>query len=132
MRWGILFRREVSLTYRRIQDIHLRSGILQRWLGLADILVQTASGSAGAEMTIEGLQEYEQVREFLDLQFDDRVSAWELNSDGKYQQVNPNARKGQDGCQEKLIKLADKRLHEVQRLRKRKSRQAGERNLKKR
>jgi polyphosphate kinase len=74
----------------------------------------------------------EQIREFLELQLEDRVSAWELQSDGKYQLVNPSARKGQDGCQEKLIKLAEKRLHEVQRLRKRKSRQAGERNLKKR
>ncbi len=25
MRWGILFRREINLTYARIQDIHLRS-----------------------------------------------------------------------------------------------------------
>jgi putative membrane protein len=65
MRWGILFRREVNLTYRRIQDIHVTSGILQRWLGLADIHVQTASGSAGAEMTIEGLKEFETVRDFL-------------------------------------------------------------------
>jgi len=65
MRWGILFRREVNLTYRRIQDIHVTSGILQRWLGLADIHVQTASGSAGAEMTIEGLKEFQQVRDFL-------------------------------------------------------------------
>lgn len=65
MRWGILFRREVNLAYRRIQDIHVRSGVLQRWLGLADILVQTASGSASAEMTIEGLLEYDEVREFL-------------------------------------------------------------------
>lgn len=65
MRWGILFRREVNLTYARIQDIHLRSGVLQRWLGLADVLVQTAAGSAGAEMTIEGLLQYEQVRDFL-------------------------------------------------------------------
>jgi putative membrane protein len=65
MRWGILFRREVNLTYRRIQDIHVTSGILQRWLCLADIHVQTASGSAGAEMTIEGLREFEQVRDFL-------------------------------------------------------------------
>ncbi|MBX7080737.1 MAG: PH domain-containing protein [Nannocystaceae bacterium] len=65
MRWGILFRREVNLTYRRIQDIHLRSGLFQRWLGLADVLVQTAAGSASAEMTIEGLLEFEQVRDFL-------------------------------------------------------------------
>jgi putative membrane protein len=65
MRWGILFRREVSLSYARIQDIHLTSGILQRWLGLADIHIQTASGSSKAEMTIEGLREFEAVRDFL-------------------------------------------------------------------
>jgi uncharacterized membrane protein YdbT with pleckstrin-like domain len=65
MRVGILFRREVNLTYARIQDIHLRSGLLQRWLGLADIQIQTASGSAGAELVIEGFKEFEAIRDFL-------------------------------------------------------------------
>ena len=65
MRWGILFRRQINLTYARIQDIHLTSGFIQRWLGLADIRLQTASGSSGAEMTIEGLLEFEAVRDFL-------------------------------------------------------------------
>lgn len=65
MRVGLIFRREVNLTYARIQDIHLRSGFIQRWLGLADVLVQTASGSAGAELVIEGFKEYEAIRDFL-------------------------------------------------------------------
>jgi len=46
MRWGILFRREINLTYARIQ-------------------VQTASGSAGAEMTLEGLLEFGAIRDYL-------------------------------------------------------------------
>jgi len=65
MRWGILFRREINLTYTRIQDIHLTSNLVERWLGLARIQVQTASGSSSAEMTIEGLHEFEHVRDFL-------------------------------------------------------------------
>ena len=65
MRVGILFRREVNLTYARIQDIHLQSGAIQRWLGLADIQIQTASGSSGAELVIEGFKEYEAIRDFL-------------------------------------------------------------------
>jgi putative membrane protein len=65
MRWGILFRREVNLTYARVQDIHLRSGLIQRWLGLADVLIQTASGSATPEMTIEGIRDYEGLRDLL-------------------------------------------------------------------
>jgi putative membrane protein len=65
MSWGILFRREVLLTYRRIQDIHLTRNILQRWLGLATVSVQTASGSATAEMSIDGILEAEPLRDFL-------------------------------------------------------------------
>jgi uncharacterized membrane protein YdbT with pleckstrin-like domain len=65
MRVGLLFRREVNLTYARIQDIHLRSGILQRWLGIANLEIQTASGSASAELVIEGFKEFEAIRDFL-------------------------------------------------------------------
>ncbi len=62
---GILFRREVSLTFARIQDIHLNSNFVERWLGLGRIQVQTASGSAKAEMTVEGVRRYEALRNFL-------------------------------------------------------------------
>lgn len=65
MSWGILFRREIIINYARIQDIHLRSNLVERWLGLAKVLVQTASGSSSAEMTLEGFREYEAVRDFL-------------------------------------------------------------------
>jgi putative membrane protein len=65
MSWGILFRREIYLTYRRIQDIHLTRNLLQRWLGLATVSVQTASGSAGPGMSIEGVLHADQLRDFL-------------------------------------------------------------------
>jgi putative membrane protein len=65
MSWGILFKREILLTYRRIQDIHLRRNVLERWFGLATLSLQTASGSAGAEMTIVGVREAERLRDFL-------------------------------------------------------------------
>ncbi len=65
MSWGILFRRETIINYARIQDIHLRSNFVERWLGLARVLVQTASGNASAELTLEGLKEFEAVRDYL-------------------------------------------------------------------
>jgi putative membrane protein len=65
MKVGILFRREINLTYARIQDIHLRSGIIQRWLGLASVQIQTASGSSGPELVIEGFKQFESIRDFL-------------------------------------------------------------------
>ena len=65
MRWGILFRKEINLTFARIQDIHLTSNFVERWLGLARIQIQTASGSAKAEMVIEGILDYRALRDFL-------------------------------------------------------------------
>ena len=65
MSWGVLFKQEVYLTYRRIQDIHLTRNLLQRWMGLAKISLQTASGSSKAEMSIEGVLQAEELRDFL-------------------------------------------------------------------
>lgn len=65
MSWGIVFRREIYLTYRRIQDIHVTRNIIERWMGLAKVAVQTASGASGAEMTIEGIRNPEALRDFL-------------------------------------------------------------------
>jgi putative membrane protein len=65
MSWGLIWRREIYLTYARVQDIHLSRGLFERWLGLATIQVQTAAGSAGAEMSIEGIEQFEEVRDFL-------------------------------------------------------------------
>lgn len=65
MKWGILFRKEINLTYRRIQDIHLTRNIIQRWMGLATVAIQTASGSSGPEMSIEGILESEELRDHL-------------------------------------------------------------------
>lgn len=65
MQSGFLFRKEVQLTYRRIQDIHLTRNLLQRWMGLAKISLQTASGGSQAELVVEGILEPEQLRDFL-------------------------------------------------------------------
>jgi uncharacterized membrane protein YdbT with pleckstrin-like domain len=65
MSWGILFKREIHLTYRRIQDIHLTRNFIQRWMGLATVAIQTASGSSGPEMSIEGILAAEELRDYL-------------------------------------------------------------------
>lgn len=65
MSWGILWKKQVNLTYKRIQDIHVTAGVLQRWMGLADLHIQTASGSSQAEMKIEGILEYKGLQEFI-------------------------------------------------------------------
>ncbi len=63
--WGLLFRREVHLTHRRIQDIHVTRNLIQRWMGLATVAIQTASGSSAPEMKIEGVLQAAELRDFL-------------------------------------------------------------------
>lgn len=65
MRVGMLFRNETITAYRRIQDIHLTSNVLQRWLGIASISIQTASASMAPEIVIEGVSEPEKLRDWL-------------------------------------------------------------------
>ena len=65
MAWGILYRREITLGYRRIQDIHVTRNIIERWMGLATVAVQTASATSGPQMQIQGVYEYAELRDFL-------------------------------------------------------------------
>ena len=64
-RQGLLWRHEVNVAYRRIQDIHLSNGLIQRWLGLATVSIQTAAGSSTPVVTIEGVLEAEALRDYL-------------------------------------------------------------------
>lgn len=65
MSWGIIFKHEIVLNYARIQDVHLNSNAIERWLGLARIEVQTASGGGASEMTLEGIPDNEAMRDYL-------------------------------------------------------------------
>jgi putative membrane protein len=62
---GILFRREQQLTYARMQDIHVSQNLLERWLGIGTVTVQTAGAGAGGNLTIVGVRDVEAVRDFL-------------------------------------------------------------------
>ena len=86
MSWGILFRHEIHLTYRRIQDIHLSRNLIQRWLGLATLSIQTASGSASPEMNIEGILEAERLRDYL---YSKMRGARGLDEDGTHGEQQP-------------------------------------------
>lgn len=65
MSYGILWRRESYVTYNRIQDIHVTRNIFERWLGLATLEIQSAAGSSGAAVSISGIRDYENIRDFL-------------------------------------------------------------------
>ena len=62
---GILFRRELQLTYARMQDIHLSQNIVERWLGIGTVTVQTAGSGAGGNLTIVGVKDFNAIRDYL-------------------------------------------------------------------
>lgn len=100
---GVLFRKEVYLTYRRIQDIHVTRNLFHRWLGLSDLAIQTASGSAGAEMTIEGLRDPEGLRDYLYA----RMRGMEESSADEHSSVAENASPGASTDDEALTLLRE-------------------------
>lgn len=65
MGYGILFRQEMQLTYTRMQDIHLSQDLLERWLGLGTVTVQTAGTGAASNLTISGVRDAEAIRDYL-------------------------------------------------------------------
>ncbi len=65
MQIGLFFRKEVVVAFRRIQDIHVNRNLIQRWLGIASVSVQTASGNATPEIVLEGMTDPDSVRDWL-------------------------------------------------------------------
>jgi putative membrane protein len=65
MQIGLFFRKEVVVAFRRIQDIHVNRNLIQRWLGIASVSVQTASGNAMPEIVLEGITDPDSVRDWL-------------------------------------------------------------------
>jgi uncharacterized protein len=65
MSFGVIFRREMQLTYARMQDIHLSQNIVERWLGIGSVTIQTAGSGSAAHMGIVGVRDSEAIRDYL-------------------------------------------------------------------
>ena len=65
MGYGILFRKEMHLTFARMQDIHLSQNLLERWLGIGTVTIQTAGASGGGDLAINGVALFEDIRDYL-------------------------------------------------------------------
>ncbi len=65
MGYGIFFRQEMHLTFARMQDIHLSQNLVQRWLGIGTVTIQTAGSGSGGDLRIEGVRQFEVIRDYL-------------------------------------------------------------------
>ena len=69
------------------------------------------------------------LKTMLKVQLEDRRSAWDMQSDGTYIQRTPHSETEQRGSQQTLIEIAEHRSRDASRLRKRKAKSFGRRNL---
>ncbi len=120
--------RVVSIVGRFLEHARIyyfyNGGEQELLIGSADAMKRNLEYRVEALIPVSSPDLRQQVLEMMETQLNDRVNGWQMQSDGSYRQHEPRPRKGVAGSQEQQIKLAEKRVHEVQRLRKRKSRQA--------
>lgn len=74
LRTGVLWLREMTMTFANIQGIRVSANPIERWLGLANVEVESAGGggpqtkgatSSGHIAKFEGLDNAEQIRDLL-------------------------------------------------------------------
>jgi membrane protein YdbS with pleckstrin-like domain len=76
IRRGIWIIHETTITFENVQNVTISQGPLQRWFGIADVVVETAGGSggrgeqhagmaAGHQGMVEGLANAPQIRDLI-------------------------------------------------------------------
>ncbi len=99
------------------------------YIGSADAMLRNLEHRVEVVAPVEDPQLQQDLREVLEFQLEDRRSAWDMQSDGTYVQRKPAEPEQEINSQSIQIKLAEKRCREANRLRKRKAKNFGKRNL---
>jgi len=116
------------LEHTRIYYFH-NGGNEEYFIGSADCMKRNLESRIEVVTPVEGEGLRAELRTFLDVQLNDRRSAWEMNSDGSYQQRQPRDESEETGSQQVLIELATKRAKKAAKLPKVKKGKGFGRNL---
>ena len=109
---------------------YFRNGGEEEFLiGSADAMRRNLEHRVEVVVPVEDQQARHDLRTFLGTQLQDRRSAWEMQTDGTYRQRMPAGDGDERSSQVLQIELAEKRSRDAGRLRKRKARNFGKRNL---
>jgi polyphosphate kinase len=123
----------VSIVGRFLEHCRIfhfaNGGKPEYWIGSADCMKRNLESRVEVLCPVEDPRHQEELQAILDLQLDDRRSAWEMASDGAYAQRRPTKEKHQVGSQQLLIERAEKRLRSATRLRRRKPKGFARRSL---
>jgi len=107
------------LEHTRI--FHFRNnGADEYFIGSADCMQRNLESRVEVVTPIDAPELQRELQQILDVQLNDRRSAWDMQPDGTYIQRVPGEGDDPRGSQQILIELAEKRQKEAQRLKKRK------------
>ncbi|MBN1142590.1 MAG: polyphosphate kinase 1 [Deltaproteobacteria bacterium] len=99
------------------------------FIGSADAMRRNLENRVEVVAPIEHPDLQRELKNLLEVQLNDRRNAWEMQPDGSYLQRTPAKGEENRGSQELQIELAEKRYRDANRIRKRKSKEFGKRNL---
>jgi polyphosphate kinase len=107
------------LEHTRIFHFH-NNGADEYFIGSADCMKRNLESRVEVVTPVEPPELRQKLRQILDVQLNDRRSAWDMQSDGSYVRRAPGEGDDPRGSQQILIELAEQRQKEAQRLKKRK------------
>ncbi len=117
--------RVISIVGRFLEHARIyyfqNAGQQEFFIGSADAMKRNLEHRVECLVPVTDAVMRDQLQTIFDLQLNGCEGAWELQSDGRYQQLAGNSENPAGNSQKSMIRLAEKRLHEVQRLRKRKA-----------
>jgi len=116
--------RVISIIGRFLEHTRIfyfyNNGNEEYFIGSADCMKRNLESRVEVVTPVDTPELRLELRQILDVQFDNRRSAWDMQSDGSYVQRVPGERDDPRGCQQILIDLAERRQKEALRLKKRK------------
>ncbi len=125
--------RVISIVGRFLEHARIyyfrNGGNEEFFIGSADAMRRNLEHRVEVLVPIEAPELRKDLWAMLATQLSDRRSAWELQSDGSYEQLTPGPDDDPRSTQERLIDLANQRAQDAGRLRRRKSKGFGGRNL---
>jgi polyphosphate kinase len=116
------------LEHSRVYYFH-NGGNEEYYIGSADAMMRNLEHRVEVLAPVEEPSLRAELRQILELHLNDRRSAWDMQSDGTYVQRQPGGEEDMIGVQEHLAAAAERRDKEVKRLKRRKPKSIGRRNI---
>ena len=125
--------RVISVVGRFLEHARIvyfrNNGDEEYYIGSADLMKRNLNSRVEVLAPVEAEALRQELRLLLDLQLQDRRSAWEMRSDGSYAQLQPDGQEQATSSQQALIDWYERRLKQATRLKRRKPRGIQRRNL---